>query len=210
MGGVHSEGPSGAAALHLPKRRDEPALFTRHGWRRTARRDAPMRGPIPLAPTAAWARMSCSICRRCAPMPRSLCRRTQDPDDLVQETLLRAIEFAHSYQPGTKLRAWLFTIMRSRFYNDCRRRDRERTGDADCVSSLPRSPPSQDWHLRHKEMLVALDAIPVHYREALVLVAVLGESYSAAAAILGCDIGTIKSRVGRARGQLRRAHDPDF
>lgn len=141
---------------------------------------------------------------------RSLCRRTQDPDDLVQETLLRAIEFAHSYQPGTKLRAWLFTIMRSRFYNDCRRRDRERTGDADCVSSLPRSPPSQEWHLRHKEMLAALDAMPVHYREALVLVAVLGESYIAAAAILGCDIGTIKSRVGRARGQLRRALDPDF
>lgn len=70
MAGVHSEGPSGAAALHLPERRDEPAPFSRHdGGRRTARRDAPMRDPIPLAPTAAWARMSCSICRRCAPMP---------------------------------------------------------------------------------------------------------------------------------------------
>ena len=141
---------------------------------------------------------------------RSLCRRTQDPDDLVQETLLRAIEYAHTYRPGTYLRAWLFTIMRSRFYNTGRRASREPMGEIDCASSLPRSQPSQEWHLRHKEMQEALHAMPVHYREALVLVAVLGESYADAAEILGCDVGTVKSRVCRARGRLRDTLDPDF
>lgn len=141
---------------------------------------------------------------------RLLCRRTQDPDDLVQETLLRAIEYAHGYRPGTNLRAWLFTIMRSRFYNTWRRQSRERTADADCASTLPRCLPSQEWHLRRKELLAALEAIPLHYREALILVAVLGESYIAAAGILGCDIGTVKSRVCRARQRLRNALDPDF
>jgi len=141
---------------------------------------------------------------------RSLCRNSQDPDDLVQETLLRAIEFSHSYRPGTNLRAWLFTIMRSRFYNNWRRLGRERTGDADCVSALPCSQPGQEWHLRRKEMLAALDAMPIHYREALILVAILGESYITTAGILGCDVGTVKSRVSRARGRLRNILDPDF
>lgn len=141
---------------------------------------------------------------------RSLCRRAGDPDDLVQETLLRAIEHAHGYRPGTNLRAWLFTIMRSRFYNGWRRLDRERTGSAECASALPHSQPGQEWHLRHKEMLAALDGIPDHYREALVLVAILGETYLSAAEILNCDVGTVKSRVCRARGRLRTILDPEF
>ncbi|WP_347138400.1 sigma-70 family RNA polymerase sigma factor [Paracoccus sp. SSK6] len=138
---------------------------------------------------------------------RSLCRKAQDADDLVQETLLRAIEYAHSYRPGTHLRAWLFTIMRSRFYNNCRRASREMTGGADCVSALPQSQPSQEWHLRQGEMLAIVNAMPVHYREALVLVAVLGESYLHAAAVLNCDVGTVKSRVFRARQILRKSMD---
>ncbi|WP_328288545.1 sigma-70 family RNA polymerase sigma factor [Paracoccus lichenicola] len=141
---------------------------------------------------------------------RGLCRGGQDPDDLVQETLLRAIEYADSYRPGTNLRAWLFTIMRSRFYNNCRRAGRETTGQIDCVSALPASQPSQEWHLRHKEMLLALDRLPPHYREALVLISVLGESYVNAAVILDCDIGTIKSRVSRARRILRTMLNPEF
>lgn len=141
---------------------------------------------------------------------RGLCRGTQDPDDLVQETLLRAIEYADSYRPGTNLRAWLFTIMRSRFYNNCRRAGREMTGQIDCVSALPKSQPTQEWHLRHKEILHAIDQLPPHYREALILISVLGESYGNAAAILHCDVGTIKSRVSRARRILRNLLSPEF
>lgn len=140
---------------------------------------------------------------------RSLCGNAPDAEDLVQETLLRAIEHADSYRPGTHMRAWLFTIMRNRFYTDCRKRARERTGADDCVSGGPVVPPTQDWHMASQEMQAALRDMPVHYREALVLVAVIGESYQHAAQVLDCDIGTIKSRVNRARGILRRALHED-
>ncbi len=135
---------------------------------------------------------------------RSLCRNPVEADDLVQDTLLRAIENIHRFTPGTNLRAWLFTIMRNRFYSDWQRRSRERTGEADCVSTVPQPVEGRQlWHLRLKEMERALEALPVHYRETLVLVAVLGESYAQAAEVLGCDVGTIKSRINRARATLR-------
>ena len=136
---------------------------------------------------------------------RSLCGNAADAEDLVQETLLRAIENAASYRPGTNMRAWLFTIMRNRFYTNVRKAARERTGAADCVSGGPVIEAAQDWHMASREMQQALANMPVHYREALVLVAVIGESYQHAADVLDCDIGTIKSRVSRARGILRNA-----
>lgn len=141
---------------------------------------------------------------------RSLCGQWQEADDLVQETLLRAIENAHRYQPGTHMRAWLFTIMRNRFYTNIRKAARERTGAADCVSDQPVSQPGQEWHLRHCELWVQLALMPAHYREAIVLVSVLGESYIRAAEIMECDIGTIKSRVNRARSRLRDRLQPEF
>lgn len=141
---------------------------------------------------------------------RSLCRSGQDADDLVQETLLRAIENADRYQPGTHMRAWLFTIMRNRFYTNVRKSARERTGSGDCVSDVPVTQPAQEWHLRHQELWDQLALMPVHYREALILVSVLGESYVSAARLLECDLGTIKSRVNRARGLLKRAPEPEF
>lgn len=135
---------------------------------------------------------------------RSLCRNPVEADDLVQETLVRAIENIRLFQSGTNLRAWLFTIMRNRFYSNWAKRARERTGDGDCVSSIPMaSEDRQFWHIRLQEMERALAALPVHYRETIILVTVLGESYLQAAEILGCDIGTIKSRVNRARAALR-------
>ena len=135
---------------------------------------------------------------------RSLCRDRTEADDLVQETLLRAIENIARFQPGTNLRAWLFTILRNRFYSGWAKRARERPGDADCVSSMPvATAEGQFWHLRMQEMEQALHELPRHYRETIILVAVLGESYLQTAEILGCDIGTVKSRVSRARAALR-------
>ncbi len=135
---------------------------------------------------------------------RSLCRDRIEADDLVQETLLRAIENIDRFEPGTNLRAWLFTILRNRFYSNWAKRTRERTGDTDCVSSIPAvATDGQFWHLRMQEMEAALHALPRPYRETIILVAVLGESYIQAAEILGCDIGTIKSRMSRARAALR-------
>ncbi|TRW93065.1 sigma-70 family RNA polymerase sigma factor [Paracoccus sp. M683] len=141
---------------------------------------------------------------------RALCRSVPDADDLVQETLLRAIENAHRYQPGTNMRAWLLTIMRNRFFTNCQKAARERTGAADCVSLLPQVKPDQEWHLQAREMAAALRDMPVHYREAIILVGALGESYLDTARILGCDIGTVKSRVNRARALLRKVLEPAF
>lgn len=141
---------------------------------------------------------------------RALCRSLPDADDLVQETLLRAIDKAHLYQQGTNMRAWLFTIMRNHFISGCRKSARERTGPADCASLLPKVEPGQEWHLQVTELRAALEAMPLHYREAIVLVGVLGESYIDAARIMECDVGTIKSRVNRARAMLRKALEPAF
>lgn len=140
---------------------------------------------------------------------RALCRSHPDAEDLLQETLLRAIEYAHRYQPGTNMRAWLFTIMRNRFFNDCKKRDRERTGETDCASLLQRVDADQEWHVSVRELHAALQDMPRHYREAVVLVGAIGESYIDAAGILGCNIGTIKSRVNRARALLRKALEID-
>lgn len=139
---------------------------------------------------------------------RSLCRDAVEADDLVQETLVRGIENMRLFQPGTNLRAWLFTIMRNRFYSNWAKRARERTGEKDCVSSLPAAVgDGQLWHLRRLELERALKKLPVQYRETIILVAVLGESYLQAAEILRCDIGTIKSRVNRARVALKQSLD---
>lgn len=136
---------------------------------------------------------------------RSLCGNAVDADDLVQETLLRALANIHRYQPGTNLRAWLFTIMRNRFLTNSAKRARERTGDTDCVADTRSVAPTQEWNLRMRELWQALNDLPVHYRETIVLVVVLGESYQGAAEILECDIGTVKSRVSRARQMLKHA-----
>lgn len=141
---------------------------------------------------------------------RALCRSGPDADDLVQETLLRAIEHIDGYTPGTNLRAWLFTIMRNRFYTNIRKAARERTGSADCVSASVGVRPTQEWHVQGCELGAALREMPRHYREAIILVGAIGESYIDAARILGCDIGTIKSRVNRARSALRKALEPEL
>lgn len=136
---------------------------------------------------------------------RSLCKRGPDADDLVQDTLVRAIEKISSYTPGTNMRAWLFRIMRNLFYNNCAKWARERPGDEGCISDLPIVPQHQDWHMSGCELRAALADLPSYYREAIVLVIVLGESYQRAAEVLDCDIGTIKSRISRGRNLLRRA-----
>jgi RNA polymerase sigma-70 factor (ECF subfamily) len=136
---------------------------------------------------------------------RSLTGSYVDADDLVQDTLVRAIASAGSYTPGTNMRAWLCTIMRNRFYNDRVKLMRERPGLADCVSGVPVSPDGQYWHVRGREIEAALLALPRAYREAVMLVLVTGESYQAAADIIGVDIGTIKSRINRGRKLLQVA-----
>ncbi len=123
-------------------------------------------------------------------------------DDLVQETLLRAIANIDSFQPGSNLPAWLFTILRNLFRSDYRKRRREVEDAEGNYAKTLKTQPAQTAHLEFEEFRVALDKLPQDQREALILVGASGFSYEDAAAICGCAVGTIKSRVNRARSKL--------
>jgi RNA polymerase sigma-70 factor, ECF subfamily len=133
----------------------------------------------------------------------SLCRNGDQAEDLVQGTLLRACAKISSFQPGTNMSAWLFTILRNQFYSECRRRRREfESFDAHAHAEDKASKPEQMAHAEYNEFCAALAKLPPKQREALILVGASGLSYDEAAKMCGCPAGTIKSRVNRARTEL--------
>jgi RNA polymerase sigma-70 factor (ECF subfamily) len=123
-------------------------------------------------------------------------------DDLVQETLTRAIANIDSFRPGTNMPAWLFTILRNHFRSEYRKRRREVEDVEGRHTASLTSQPEQTGHIEFRELQRALAALPGDQREALILVGASGFSYEEAAAICGCAVGTIKSRVNRARTRL--------
>jgi RNA polymerase sigma-70 factor (ECF subfamily) len=132
----------------------------------------------------------------------SLSGNVDRADDLVQETLLRAMANIDSFQPGTNMSAWLFTILRNLFRSEYRKRRRE-VEDADgSYADTLKSHPEQHGRVEFEEFRVALSKLPPDQREALLLVGASGFSYEEAAAICECAVGTIKSRVNRARTRL--------
>lgn len=133
---------------------------------------------------------------------RTFCKDINDADDLVQETLTKALSNIHQYHPGTKMKSWLFTIMRNTFYTRVKIAKREAPGVADCVSTRPGVDPTQEWSTRGREVRAAIQRLPDQQREVLVLIGVLGMSYEDAAVICHCAIGTVKSRLNRARQNL--------
>src|ERR687897_2594287 len=123
-------------------------------------------------------------------------------DDLVQETLLRALANIDSFQPGSNMPAWLFTILRNLFRSEYRKRRREvEDADGSYAQSL-KSQPEQSGYIEFQEFRQALAKLPPDQREALILVGASGFSYEEAADICECAVGTIKSRVNRARTRL--------
>ncbi|TPI10998.1 sigma-70 family RNA polymerase sigma factor [Mesorhizobium sp. B4-1-3] len=130
---------------------------------------------------------------------RTFCRVPDDADDLVQETLTKGLANLDKFEPGTRLKSWLFTIMRNTHYTRIKAAAREAPGLLDCASSRPISEPSQDWSVQSKEVHQAIQKLPSHQREVLVLIGVLGVSYEETAEICGCAVGTVKSRLNRAR-----------
>ena len=132
----------------------------------------------------------------------SLCGKAEQADDLVQETLIKAWSNQKSFQPGSNIRAWLFTILRNEFYTYLRKRRRE-VEDADgLIAGNVAVQPEQHGHMNLQDMNSALLRLPVDQREALLLVSASDMSYEEAAAICGVAVGTIKSRVNRARVRL--------
>lgn len=132
----------------------------------------------------------------------SLSGKVDRADDLVQETLVRALTHIDSFQPGTNLQAWLFTILRNQFRSEYRKRRREVEDVDGRYSENVKTPPEQQSRLEFQELREALTQLPADQREALILVGASGFSYEEAAQICDCAVGTIKSRVHRARIRL--------
>jgi RNA polymerase sigma-70 factor (ECF subfamily) len=135
---------------------------------------------------------------------RTFVRNPVEADDLVQETLVKAIAKYDQFETGTRMKSWLFTIMRNTYYNKVKIAGRESPGTNDCVATLPSTPGSQDWSLRAHELRDAIDRLPPNQRDLVVYVGVVGASYHEAAKAFGCDIGTVKSRLSRSRLRLLR------
>jgi len=132
---------------------------------------------------------------------RALCRDHSAADDLVQETILRALAAEAQWQVDTALRAWLFTIQRHAFFAALRRRRREARHAAEAAAPSPSRQPDT---LALRDLAAALQCLPALQHEALILVGGQGLDIAVAAAICGVAPGTIKARLSRGRAGLRR------
>jgi RNA polymerase sigma-70 factor (ECF subfamily) len=132
----------------------------------------------------------------------SLCRNKHDADDLLQETMLKAWNNLDSFREGTNLRAWLFTIMRNTHFSDYRKKRADMLDESSDQLAQIGVPPTQIDSADRRHIAAALDKLNFEQREAIILVAAEGFNYEEAAAISNCPVGTIKSRLNRARSRL--------
>jgi RNA polymerase sigma-70 factor, ECF subfamily len=132
----------------------------------------------------------------------ALCGNADKADDLVQETLVRAIGSLSSFTEGTNLMAWLITILRNAYYNERKKGRREVADPEGVMAGQLVSPPAQNAHMDLLDFRAALQQLPPDQREALILIGASGFSYDEAGSICNCPAGTVKSRVNRARESL--------
>src|SRR5947209_19117392 len=123
-------------------------------------------------------------------------------DDLLQETLLKAWSNSGSFIPGTNMRAWLVTILRNTYYSQYRKRGREVSDTDGVYSSRLATPPNQESSLDVADFQIALSKLAPEHRDVLLMVGASGLSYEETAEICGVAVGTIKSRLNRARARL--------
>jgi RNA polymerase sigma-70 factor (ECF subfamily) len=133
---------------------------------------------------------------------RSLAHNAAQADDLVQDTLVKALANVDRFEPGTNLRAWLFTILRNHYYSQLRKSKREIEDAEGRHAARIAVRPEQDGSVDLEDFKVAFAQLAPDHREVLTLVGASGCSYEEAASICGCAVGTIKSRVNRARRKL--------
>jgi len=138
-----------------------------------------------------------------------LTRAPAEADDLVQETYLRAFRFSHRFQPGTHLRAWLFQILRNTFFTFYRIRDRETAVAEDGVPDwdvpMFHDAPDDDSRTtdQHTDLERAMRRLPEEFRTVLLLAEVEGLPLEEVARVMSCPVGTVKSRIFRAKERLR-------
>jgi RNA polymerase sigma-70 factor (ECF subfamily) len=133
----------------------------------------------------------------------SLTQSAQHSDDLVQDTLVKALANLDKFEMGTNLRAWLFTILRNSFYNEIRHRKYHQAAaldeiDPDAIELRA----TQEKYIEFQDVLKSLSRLVPEQREAIILIAAEGLSYEEAATICKCPVGTVKSRLSRARRRL--------
>ena len=138
---------------------------------------------------------------------RSLCGCRERADDLAQETLLRAWAARESYRAGTNFKAWTFTILRNHFYSEARRSRFVGDYDEEMAERTLRTNGNQEDALALADVMRALSTLPDTHRDALILAAVGDLAYDEIAAICGIALGTVKSRICRARAMLVSAID---
>jgi RNA polymerase sigma-70 factor (ECF subfamily) len=133
-------------------------------------------------------------------------RQPADADDLVQDTLLRALANAHLWQPGTDLRAWLYTIMRNCFLAGVARSVRS-TARLEQIAAVDPGPgaPESELRLLLRDLAAALRRLPASQRSAVILIGLEGKSYHEAAQTMGTSVGAVRSHLARGRDRLRTA-----
>jgi RNA polymerase sigma-70 factor, ECF subfamily len=136
---------------------------------------------------------------------RALTRDATRADDLVQSCLARALAKSHLWQPGTDLRAWLFTVLHNQHVNEVRRALREGTSvPVEDAMPVLTTPASQDASLQLRDLDRAMARLAEEQRQVLLLVGLEGMQYEEAAMVLQVPVGTIRSRLSRGRAELRR------
>lgn len=133
---------------------------------------------------------------------RGLCGRRDMADDLAQDTVLRAWAARSSYTQGSNFRAWMFMIMRNQFYTTVRKNARITSLDPEVAERVLVVAPAQQNGINIEDVAKALQKLPVEQREVLLLIGANGLTYEEAAEVLGCAIGTVKSRLARGRNAL--------
>ena len=133
---------------------------------------------------------------------RGLCGWRDIADDMVQEAMLRGWAARASYTPGTNFRAWMFMILRNQFYTTIRKDKRMTSWDPEVAERVLVEAPAQQDAIHLTDVAKALQMLPAEQREVLLLIGANGATYEEAAEIVGCAIGTIKSRLARGRKAL--------
>lgn len=131
-----------------------------------------------------------------------LTRNAANADDMVQDTIVKAWTKIDTFQVGSNMRSWLFTILRNTYYSDFRKKRREVADSDGAMASQLSEKPAHDGRLNLADFERAFNTLPAEQREALLLVGALGETYESAAATIGIAVGTVKSRTNRARARL--------
>lgn len=158
--------------------------------------------PIEALPTAEFRQELTAAIPYMRAFSRSLTGNEAAADDLTQDALVKAWRARERFRAGTNFRAWIFTIVRNQFYSDQRRSWRQAPWDEEKAKRTLSGPQGLDSMMALDELRRALIELPDDQREAIVLVGAGGFAYEEAAQICGCAVGTIKSRVSRARKAL--------